>query len=892
MSDAESSLAAALSGRYRIDRVLGAGGMATVYLAHDLKHDRPVALKVLKPELAHALGPERFEREIKLAARLQHPHILTVLDSGRVEVESPEPRAEEKSSALGSQRSALYFTMPYVEGESLRDRLTREKQLPVEDAVRIAREAAQALQYAHEHGVIHRDIKPENLLLTRDGSTLVADFGIARALGGAGGETLTATGASIGTPAYMSPEQASGEHDLDARTDLFSLAIVLYEMLAGETPFAAATAQATIARRFVDTPRPLRVLRPAVPLPVEAAVARALERTPADRHASIRQFADALGASTTAPATAITPAPVSRPRLSRAATLGIGILLGLGVLFAWRQHAGGADAPSGLRRIAVLPFENLGDSADAYFADGITDAVRGKLSSVPGLMVIAPASSNEYRGTTRSMRDVARDLGVDYLLQGKVRWSKSAGSMSRVQVSPTLVASATQSVAWQQPFDAELSDVFQVQAAIADQVANALQVVVGDSARQEIERPPTDNLAAYDAYLRGKALGGDMTSTAPVEILRAITYLEQAVALDSTFALAWAELSIAQATIYLFNDPVPGRLEVARSAVARALRLAPTLAEAWLAQGRYFYVQRDERQSLAAYRSGLAAAPRNVELQANAAVSELSLGDIDSAIVHLRQAAMLDPRSLTVARRLGSALRWARRLPEAAAELDRGLQLAPNNIPMRSSRVMVELARGDLAAARAVVAAAPPEVDPIALITNLSAFGDLYWVLDDAQQRILLRLTPAAFADDRPTWALALAETWWMRGDRAKAAAYADTAARLYTERLRVNPEDGQSFMLLGVALAYAGRREDAFQSIERGRALTTDASGAGILGYFGHQRARIYVITGDYERALDELERLLAMPYDLTPGWLRIDPNFAPLKSNPRFRKLVAERS
>jgi eukaryotic-like serine/threonine-protein kinase len=230
LPDAESSLAAALADRYRIERLLGAGGMAKVYLAHDLKHDRPVALKVLRPELAQALGPERFEREIKLAARLQHPHILTVLDSGKIKL------GRETQDAGGESRvprpATLYFTMPYVEGESLRDRLTREKQLPVDDALRIAREAAQALQYAHEHGVIHRDIKPENLLLTTDGSTLVADFGIARAIDHARNETLTATGASIGTPAYMSPEQASGERDLDARTDLYSLAIVLYEMLA------------------------------------------------------------------------------------------------------------------------------------------------------------------------------------------------------------------------------------------------------------------------------------------------------------------------------------------------------------------------------------------------------------------------------------------------------------------------------------------------------------------------------------------------------------------------------------------------------------------------------------------------------------------------------------
>src|SRR5262245_49011023 len=209
MSPARESLVEALKDSYTLERELGRGGMATVYVAHDLKHDRPVALKVLHPELASALGPERFQREIKLAARLQHPHILSIHDSGE---------------AAGQ----LWFTMPLVEGESLRDRLRRERQLPVEDALRIAREAAQGLQYAHDHGVIHRDIKPENLLVTTDGNTMVADFGIARALGG-GDQQLTETGLAIGTPAYMSPEQAAGERNLDARTDIYSLGAVLYE---------------------------------------------------------------------------------------------------------------------------------------------------------------------------------------------------------------------------------------------------------------------------------------------------------------------------------------------------------------------------------------------------------------------------------------------------------------------------------------------------------------------------------------------------------------------------------------------------------------------------------------------------------------------------------------
>jgi len=298
----------ALADRYTFERGLGRGGMATVYLAQDLRHDRPVALKILLPELAAVLGPERFQREIRFAARLQHPHILTVLDSGE---------------AAGQ----LWFTMPYVEGESLRDRLRRERQLPVDDALRITIEAARALDYAHHHGIIHRDIKPENLLLTEDGSTLVADFGIARALGG--DHSLTQTGLAIGTPAYMSPEQASGDKTVDARTDLYSLSAVLYEMLAGEAPWTGPTPQAIIARRFTEPVPSVRNMRPTVPEGVDQAIRKALSPVAADRFAGAGQFVQALQpSSTAAPAPSVSTAPTAptvssvspaRPRIPVAA---------------------------------------------------------------------------------------------------------------------------------------------------------------------------------------------------------------------------------------------------------------------------------------------------------------------------------------------------------------------------------------------------------------------------------------------------------------------------------------------------------------------------------------------------------------------------------------------
>ena len=342
MTEGAARLSAALADRYRIERELGAGGMATVYLAEDLRHGRKVAIKVLRPELAAVIGAERFVREIRTIAALQHPHILGLIDSGVAEVEPARGQGVEHSTA-STPSSLVYYVMPYVDGESLRDRLTREKQLPIPDAVRIATEVASALDYAHRHGVIHRDIKPENILL-HDGAALVADFGIALAVSSAGGSTrMTETGMSLGTPTYMSPEQAMGEREITARSDVYALGAVTYEMLTGDPPFTGSTAQAIVARVVTESPRPLTAQRHTIPSQVEAAVLTALEKLPADRFASAQEFGDALhgrgGTLVTASARPRGPAAMLAPTRGSPLMLGLAAALVAAVALAvvqWR----------------------------------------------------------------------------------------------------------------------------------------------------------------------------------------------------------------------------------------------------------------------------------------------------------------------------------------------------------------------------------------------------------------------------------------------------------------------------------------------------------------------------------------------------------------------------
>ena len=868
MGNLPDDLRDALSDRYRLIRELGRGGMATVYLAQDLRHDRPVALKVLHPELARTLGPDRFLREIKLAARLQHPHILSVHDSGE---------------AAGH----LWFTMPFVEGESLRGRLEREQQLPVEDAVRIAREAAEALDYAHRQGVIHRDIKPENILLSGD-HALVADFGIAQALAGdaSDDQRLTETGTTLGTPAYMSPEQAAGARSLDARSDIYSLACVLWEMLAGEPPFTGPTPQAMIARRFTESPRPLRAVRETVPEQVERAVAKALSKSPADRFSSALKFGRAL---TAAEPLVAAPAAKRDNRYRSVALLGLGFLLGLGVLFGWLRRHSTEPATAGTKRLAVLPFDNLGDSADGYFADGMTDEVRGKLATLKGLQVIAHRSAAEYKGTAKSFQEIGRELGVDYLLVGKVRWEKADSAQSRVRVSPELIEVASSSTRWQQPFDAVLSDVFQVQGEIAGKVAQALDVALAAPERERLEVRPTRNLAAYDAFLRGEEASRRMSTIDQSSLEQAATAYERAVALDSSFMQAWARLSQTHSATYANGVPTPEGATRARFAAERALTLAPDAPESNLALGMYYdFVTGEYSKALQQFATGRRDDPNNADLISAAALSEQSLGRWENALEYLKRAEVLDPRSSLVNSRLARTQLWLRRNDEAAATSDRGIRLDPMNINVHQTKAMALIGKGDLAAARAAIRAVPTEVDQTLLVSQFANYWDLAWVLEDAHQALLLRLTPAAFAGDRFAWAIVKAQTHGYQGDLRRARAYADTAVRASGQVLANTPDDAQRRVLLGLALAYAGRKKEAIREGERGVSLLPISKDAYTGPYYQHQLVRIYILTGEPQKAVDLLAPLLEIPYYLSPGWVRVDPTFAPLRKLPRFQALV----
>jgi TolB-like protein len=857
-----TALADALRDRYELRRELGRGGMATVYLARDLKHDRLVALKVFHPELAATLGPERFLREIHLTARLDHPHILPVFDSGEA-------------------NGLLWYSMPYVEGESLRDRLRREGQLPVEEAVRLAGEVADALEYANQQGVVHRDIKPENILLAR-GHARVADFGVARALEAGGGGGLTHTGLAVGTPAYMSPEQASAE-PVDGRSDIYALGCVVYEMLAGEPPYTGPTAQAIVAKQLSDPVPSIRRLRPAVPEAVDAALKRALALLPADRFGTALELA--RGLRLTAPAAAGKRLPVV------ALALGLGLVVALGALFAWRRsHPGGGRASPAV--LAVLPFENLGDSADRYFADGVTDEVRTKLAQLAGIEVIARGSSNQYRGSTKAPQQIARELGASHLLTATVRWQKAPGAASRVRVIPELVEIRPEGIPrtrWQQPYDAALDDVFEVQAEIAGQVAAALDVALADSTERRLAARPTRNLAAYDAFLRGDRLIITEGRIDPTSARQAAEAYGQAVALDSTFALAWARLARAELLRYEWGESSEGRDTVARTArraADRALRLAPDRAESHYAIAHVRGdLDLDAPGAVDALQHARALAPMDVDVLSMLAGFLIGLGRTDEAAVRFAEAARLDPRSVTLARSYADALNYLRRFHEADSAATAGLRLAPDNLDLVDMQVESRLARGDVPGARAALRTALRQVDFPKLVRSL---GPSVWV-DDSLLSLALQLPPAAFAEDRPEGLLALASVQWVAGRNAEARANADSARPLLEAQAVRQPADPRVPALLMTAYAWTGRRAEALAQSERWRALVHPKPNTRAWTALAGQRAMIDMLTGDTAGAVGWLDSLLHLPGGPTPAALRLHPGFAPLQKNLRFQRLLA---
>jgi serine/threonine-protein kinase len=572
--------------------------------------------------------------------------------------------------------------------------------------------------------------------------------------------------------------------------------------------------------------------------------------------------------------------------------LGLGVFLGLGVLFAWRRSHPGVGKTGGAKVLAVLPFENLGDSADAYFADGVANDLRTKLSQVPGLQVIARGSSNDYRKTTKTQQQIARELGVDYLLTATVQWEKIAGGASRVRVSPELVDVSPNHAPrsqWGQQFDAALTDVFQVQADIATRVAEALNVALGAKQQQVIAQQPTANRTAYNAFLKGEAAveRAYYQENDSQKAREALHFYEEAVALDPTFVHAWVELALWY-TGLASSGQVPTDSSNARRAVEHAAALAPGMPDVQLALGSYAQtVRRDPAQARAHYEAGLKVDPGNARLLLYMGQLEIELGRLDEAVTHASQAQALDPRSEWATHTLAEALHLLRRYPEALRAYEHARALQPTKLSTIEQQAIVHLAQGDLGGARAVLASAAKDVDSVKLAHWVASAWDLVWLPDSAQQDLVLQQPGESFD---PIRSILHAQIYYLRGDRSRTRAYADSARRGFDGMLRARPylTRPDNYVLRGLAWAYLGEKAQAMRDGERGMRRALEGWDLMDTGYIRSMLARIYIVVNEPEKAVDQVEVLLTTPSYFAPGWFRVDPNFAPLRGNPRFERLV----
>jgi TolB-like protein len=896
MTELVDRLQSALGPAYRLERELGGGGMSRVFVAEETALGRRVVLKVLPPELGAGLSVDRFRREIQLAASLHHPNIVPLLTAGEAD-------------------GLLYYTMPLIDGDSLRTRLAREGELPIGEAVRLLRDVVDALACAHEHGVVHRDIKPDNVLLSRH-HALVTDFGVAKALSEATGpNALTSVGVALGTPAYMAPEQATADPHVDHRADIYAVGAMAYEMLTGRPPFTGLTPQAILAAQVTQVPEVVSRARPSVPPALGAWVMRCLEKRPADRWQSadellhhLESMATPSGgmaptgavAAVSSPTTVAVPsASVSggRPRWQRAGYLVLGLVLALAA--AWgvtRLREGGAGPAAGTgQAIVVLPFENLGRPEDAYFADGITEEITNRLTGIGGLRVIARSSAKQYKGTTKPIRQIGQELGVAYVLEGTVRWEKTGDSTSQIRVSPELIRVADGTSVWAHGYGAVLSGVFQVQSDIAEQVASAMNVALAPPEREALASRPTANPQAYDLYLQGRDYLNRPYSGP--DLRTAASLFEQAIALDSNFALAYANLAQANDVLYWFYfDRTDRRLNLVREAAERAVTLQPSLPEAHLALGYYFYHgELDYPRALAEVNLALSARPNDADLLLLLGFIERRQGRWAEALGHLERGADLDPRSIRGPGDVAITCEVLGRWPEAARWLERGIAIAPADTRLYLLQAWIHLNRdGSLEQARERLLAGIKTAEPGAFVYLGMRFGledGLAQVLRPADLSVLENVTASSFESDTALYYEWRAILRWKQGARVAERAYLDSARAKLEGMVRTRPKEHLYHLRLGSVYAGLGLRAEAAREARTAMSLvplSKDALDGSIVSF---KSATIFARVGEADAAIKTLEEFMGRPHypALTATWLKIDSTWTPIRSDPRFQRLIA---
>jgi serine/threonine-protein kinase len=862
--------------------------MSRVFVAEEVSLGRRVVVKVLLPDLAATVNVERFRREIQLAAKLQHPHIVPVL-------------------AAGISEGLPYYTMPFIEGESLRALLDRSGELPVHEAEKILRDVLSALSYAHEHGVVHRDIKPDNILITAH-HAVVADFGVAKALSAATnpGSSLTSAGVALGTAAYMSPEQATADPTTDHRADLYSVGAMAYEMLTGHQVFSARSPQAMLAAHATEKPEPIDKRRPSVPPELSSLIMRSLEKHAADRPQSASEMLAELEA-------AVTPSGSTRPHIGaikprtadKSERRGLFMAVGLAIVLLalassswyWYEHNNPVAATAvadTTQSLAVLPFENLGKSDDSYFVDGMTEEISSRLGAVSGLRLIGRQSVKSYANTNKSLAQIGKELGVAYILTGSVRWDRSRAGHNLVKVTPALLRASDGVQMWSEPYQDDVVGVFDIQGKVAAHVAQALQVRLTEGQRQTINSRPTNNPEAYDDYLRGQAL--DAATYDPAQFARAIALYQRAVAADSEFAEAHAALARAHMGLYWYRgDPSPRRLELAKASADKALALDPRLPAAHVALADYYYHGNlDFPAALSAVKDAQRLAPNDPASLDLKGLIERRRNQWNEAIVDLERASELDPRSTAILEDLCETLVLIRNYDAASKTCARIIAIDPQNTNGYTYLAHIAVAQsGDAKRALAVLADAKRQVSAKDLADALaSPEWRLIWPA--AMNPELARYMEASAVPVDGARRLGYFTTRVMlavyQKDPLIARQFADSIIANLPRSLRGNFFDSEVHSELSLAYGAKGDRRKTLEEAKRAMDILPVNVDALRAPHTLYLTAQAEILAGAYGEALTALRQVLSVPCQTSRASLRVDPWFDPLRQDPRFKQLIAE--
>jgi non-specific serine/threonine protein kinase len=837
---------------YRILEKLGEGGMGEVYAAEDTDLERKIALKVLPASFrADPDRLERFRREAKAIAALNHPNIVTI-------------HSVEESKGL------CFFTMELVDGKTLGERIPSGG-LSLEEFFELAISLVDAVRAAHERGVTHRDLKPGNIMVTREGRLKVLDFGLAKIVARdptmetpqAPTEALTEVGVVLGTIPYMSPEQLQGK-SIDSRSDIFSLGIILFEMVTGRRPFRSGSPAETASSILRDVPTAIPHFRPELPPQLSRVIGRCLERDPSSRFQTAHDLACAL--------------EDLRDETSMRFEGGMGV------------SSPGATRPAGRQMIVVLPFENLGEPEDKFFADGISEEVTSRLAVVSGLGVISRTSSFQYDTTGKTVKEIGRDLGVDFVLEGTVRWDRPGEGPSRVRITPQLIRVSDDTHLWSDRYDHVLEDVFAVQTEIAEEVIKRLGATILESEKGGLQAKPTENLIAYQAYLRAR----ECVSRADIsgeQYRQAVRMLEQAVSLDPSFAQAFVELSEAHRSLYFYGyDRSESHLRKAKEAVDKALALQPDLPAAHVALGYYFYHGHlDYDRALKEFAVASRGLPNDATLLAAVAYIWRRQGLMEQALTNLKQAVELNPQDDFLVCQVGTSCVDLRRFPEAIQWCERSISIQPDQEAAYLWEMVAHWGNGNFASARSVLDRVPDRQSP-----GQVWFRCVQEILERNYQMAVDQLKGYPLEIIEHQYAFVPADllagiAYRYMGDPERARGLSERAVNLLEKAVREHPDDPRVRSSLGRALAEVGRKEEAIREAKRACEIHPVSRDAVQGPSWVMDLARTYVAVGDHRAALEQIEYLLSIPCWFSVPYLEIDPEWDPIREHPRYERIIA---